>query len=295
MSVVYNDHEPYVCKWLEALMRANALDKGAVIERSITDLSAADVQAATQAHFFAGIGVWSYALKLAGWPPRMPVWTGSCPCQPFSSAGLRNGKDDERHLWPHWFQLIRQCRPPVLFGEQVASEDGLHWLDTVSADLEAEGYAVGAADLCAAGVGAPHGRQRLYFVALRPDAAGMFARARRMANAEGHRAAGDVRRGQGSPRQAQGTHGQDRRTLERDVWALGARDERDGDFWTPCAWVLCGDGKERPIEPGTFPMVDGASTDMGRLRAYGNAIVPQLAHAFVASVIEHLDEQGDKR
>ena len=113
-------------------------------------------------HFFAGIGVWSYALRLAGWPDNRPVWTGSCPCQPFSSAGKGAGFTDERHLWPEFFRLIRECRPATVFGEQVASKDGLAWLDLVQNSLESAGYACGALDTCAAGVGAPHIRQRLY-------------------------------------------------------------------------------------------------------------------------------------
>ena len=60
-------------------------------------------------------------LEWAGW--EGPVWTGSCPCQPFSSAGLRAGSDDPRHLWPAWFRLIRECRPDTVFGEQVPGAD----------------------------------------------------------------------------------------------------------------------------------------------------------------------------
>ena len=103
---------------------------------------------------------WPYALRLAGWPDDRNVWTGSCPCQPLSSAGQRKGHADERHLWPAFYSLIAECRPAIVFGEQVASKDGREWLAGVRADLEALGYACGAADLCAAGAGAPHIRQR---------------------------------------------------------------------------------------------------------------------------------------
>lgn len=118
-----------------------------------------------QCHFFAGIGGWAYALRLAGWPDDRQVWTGSCPCQSFSTAGREKGGADERHLWPYWFHLIRECRPSTIFGEQVASSLALSWLDLVFDDLEAEGYTCGAADLPAGSVGAPHIRQRLWFVA----------------------------------------------------------------------------------------------------------------------------------
>ena len=122
-----------------------------------------DLAGYRQCHFFAGIGVWSHALRLADWPDDRPVWTGSCPCQPFSAAGARKGSDDHRHLWPEFARLIGERRPSVVFGEQVASKDGRAWLHAVRSDLEGMGYAVGAADLCAAGVGAPHIRQRLHW------------------------------------------------------------------------------------------------------------------------------------
>jgi site-specific DNA-cytosine methylase len=164
--IVYNEIEPYAAEWLKNLIAAGHIAPGRVDRRSIADLRVEDVSAQHQAHFFAGIGVWSHALRLAGWPDDLPVWTGSCPCQPFSAAGRKKGTNDARHLWPEWFRLIRQCRPAVVLGEQVASPLGLAWFDSVRADLEGEGYAVAAADLCAAGVGAPHIRQRLYFVAV---------------------------------------------------------------------------------------------------------------------------------
>ena len=165
MSAFYNEIEPYPAKWLENLVAAGHIASGVVDTRSIRDLKAADVRDYTQAHFFAGVGIWSHALKSAGWSDDRSVWSGSCPCQPFSTAGRAGGFSDDRHLWPEWFRLIRECRPSVILGEQVASPDGLRWLDLVSSDLEGAGYAFGAADLCAAGVGAPHIRQRLYFVA----------------------------------------------------------------------------------------------------------------------------------
>jgi Site-specific DNA methylase len=161
----YNEHEPFAAEWLRRLIEAGLVAPGHVDERDIQDVQVEDLRGFNQHHFFAGIAVWSHALRLAGWPDDRPIWTGSCPCQPFSTAGSGKGTADERHLWPSWFRLIRECKPPVLFGEQVASPAALAWLDAVSADLEGEGYAVGAADLCAAGVGAPHIRQRLYWMA----------------------------------------------------------------------------------------------------------------------------------
>lgn len=112
-----------------------------------------------------GGGFWSLALRYAGWLDTDPAWTGSCPCPSFSAAGKGRGFDDPRHLWPEWFRLIGECQPPVLFGEQVGAAIAHGWLDLVSTDLEAEGYAVAAAVFGACSVGAPHRRQRLYFCA----------------------------------------------------------------------------------------------------------------------------------
>lgn len=171
----YNEYDKGAAQWLRELISAGEIPAGHVDERSIADVRPSDLAGYVQCHFFAGIGGWSYALKLAGWPEDRPVWTGSCPCQPFSAAGKQLGTADARHLWPVFHNLITDCRPPVVFGEQVASKLGREWLAGVRSDLEGLAYAVGAADLCAAGVGAPHLRQRLYWVA---DAGHMLGRGR---------------------------------------------------------------------------------------------------------------------
>ena len=171
----YNEYDKGAAQWLRELISTGEIPAGHVDERSIVDVRPSDLAGYVQCHFFAGIGGWSYALKLAGWPGDRPVWTGSCPCQPFSTAGKQRGTEDERHLWPVFHRLIADCRPPVVFGEQVASKLGREWLAGVRSDLEGLAYAVGAADLCAAGVGAPHLRQRLYWVA---DAGHMLGRGR---------------------------------------------------------------------------------------------------------------------
>ena len=159
----YNDNDPFVAQWLRNLIAAGGLPDGAVNENPIQEVQTKDCLPTS--HFFAGIGGWAYALNLAGWPQDRPVWTGSCPCQPFSVAGRRGGTTDERHLWPEWFRLIKECRPPTIFGEQVASKDGYAWFDIVQADLESLGYACGMVVSPAAGYGAPHIRHRIYFVA----------------------------------------------------------------------------------------------------------------------------------
>ena len=162
---VYNEIEEYAADWLENLIAAGLIAPGIVDRRSIVDIRPDDYRGFRQAHFFAGIGVWSYALRRAGVSDDTALWTGSCPCQPFSAAGAGGGVDDERHLWPHWFHLIGAARPPRIYGEQVASKDGLGWLDLVSSDLEGAGYSIWTVDTCSAGSGAPHIRQRLRFCA----------------------------------------------------------------------------------------------------------------------------------
>jgi DNA (cytosine-5)-methyltransferase 1 len=183
LPAYYNEIDPFAAQWLRNLIAAGHIAPGEVDERSIVEVDYRDLRGFDQCHFFSGIGVWSHSLRGAGWSDDRPVWTGSCPCQPFSAAGAGKEFADERHLWPAWFELIRLCRPVVVFGEQVASKDALAWLDHVCADLEGEGYAVGAVDTCAAGFGAPHHRQRIYFVAY-ANSGGFMQKIRKSASNE---------------------------------------------------------------------------------------------------------------
>ena len=331
MTAYYNEHDKYAAAWLRNLITEGLIAPGDVDERSIEDVTPAELRGYSQCHFFAGIGVWSHALRSAGWSDDRPVWTGSCPCQPFSAAGKRGGTTDERHLWPHWFHLIENAKPhgvPV-FGEQVASKDGLAWLDLIHADLEGQGYAVGAVDLCAAGVGAPHIRQRLYFVA---DA---DTRAEGLESGSGGRirtgrAEHDAQSGLGRGGEDGELADSNERGTRADAEALQTRQSElgggsregvaQGDteparlqeqfrdsrvsrsasastkgeaavrasasaFWTDCDWLPCIDGKARPVELGTFPLAHGATARVGRLRAYGNAIVAPLATEFVKAYL----------
>jgi len=164
LDAFYNEIDDNCCAWLSNLMDAGMITPGVICDKSIEDLVAEQLRGYRRVHFFAGVGVWDYALNCAGWGDR-PVWTGSCPCQPFSAAGKGEGFADERHLWPAFHHLIRECRPGTIFGEQVASKVGLAWFDLVQTDLEGEDYAAAAVDICAAGIGAPHIRQRLYWAA----------------------------------------------------------------------------------------------------------------------------------
>ena len=283
---LYNEIERLPAQWLRNLADAGYIDGPVTVdERSITDLTAADIADATQVHLFAGIGGWSHALKLAGWPAEQPVWTGSCPCQPFSVAGKGAGTDDARHLWPEMRRLIGECLPPVVFGEQVASRAGREWLAGVRADLEAMGYAVGAADLCAASAGAPHIRQRLYWGAVwlgdakhnGPSAIGELGGAKK------ERGLLELKGSSDTDRRLADTTGERCGETGADQWRPA-----QWSSWSSHEWHLCLDGKTRriPTEPELFPLAHGLPGRVGQLRAYGNAIVPALAAEFVMSFME---------
>jgi DNA (cytosine-5)-methyltransferase 1 len=246
----YNENDPYTSNWLKKLIANKIIPDGDVDTRSIKDVCASDVLGYTQCHFFAGIAGWSYALQLAKWPINKPVWTGSCPCQPFSVQGDQKGFKDDRHLWPEFFRLIKECNPATIFGEQVASPLGKQWLAHVRADLEKVGYAVGAADLCAASLGAPHIRQRLYWV--------------------GHSVI------EGSQRWGLS---KDEYSDQWDIKSAGC------DVWSTAEWRVCEDGRSRLVKPGILPMANGIPERVGRIFAYGNAVVPQLAATFIQAAI----------
>ena len=304
MSAYYNEIDPKAAAWLRELIKHKHIADGDVDERSISDVTPADLGSYTQCHFFAGIGGWSLALRLAGWPDDRPVWTGSCPCQPFSAAGRRGGVSDERHLWPHWHHLIHQCRPATVFGEQVASRDGLGWLDLVSADMEATGYALAAADLCAAGLGAPHIRQRLWFVGLADaDGAGRDESMQQVSRGSAERIGSDgIYNWMGNanhqrPQEHGGLgdlhlrqpNGQDQGRQHIDA-SVDVRQSRPASqtngHWADADWLFCRDGQWRPVEPGTQPLAHGLPARVGRLRGYGNAIVPQVAAEIIKAVID---------
>ncbi|HFG4649861.1 TPA: DNA cytosine methyltransferase [Salmonella enterica subsp. diarizonae serovar 61:r:z53] len=300
-TAYYNEIDPFAAAWLRNLIDAGCIAPGVVDTRSIEEVTANDLKGFTQCHFFAGIGVWSYAMRCAGWPDSCPVWTGSCPCQPFSQSGKRRGFNDPRHLWPTWFDLVSQCRPHVIFGEQVASKDGLTWFDAVQLNLEEAEYAVAVVDLCAAGFGAPHIRQRLFWVA---DATYKQHQKRLSGCTESHRPHSGR-----SPAESTGyclSHGlahpnndsRERRLSggqdsQREVinGSSGCNSAACGTnavngVWRDADWLFCRDGKWRPVKPGLKPLVNGLAGRVGQLRAYGNAIVAPVAETFIRAYME---------
>jgi DNA (cytosine-5)-methyltransferase 1 len=366
-SAYYNENDAGAAHWLRCVIHAGLIAPGHVDERSIIEVQPDDLAGYAQCHFFAGIGGWSHALRLAGWPDDRPVWTGSCPCQPFSSAGKQKGTADARHLWPEFLRLIAVCRPAICLGEQVASRLGREWLAGVRADLEALAYAFGAADLCAAGKAAPHIRQRLYWMAdagaerwigregierggrraaergeacdnarddkqfggladaatgglgidwSTPGLARHTDERREVGGAglpllprlEGHAGDGDdgdepgrldpaadgstaeaggagrVGQPKGGGNGPEQVGGSDRQS-EAERRECGAGGSGASGFWSAFDVIPCRDGKARRVEPGTFPLAHGVPGRVAQLRGLGNAIVPQVAAAFILAAV----------
>lgn len=244
----YNEIDRDAVHVLRALIADGLIADGDVDDRSIVDVRPEDLVGYTQCHFFAGAGLWSVAARIAGWPDDRPLWTGSCPCQPFSAAGRGLGTDDPRHLWPDFFRLIRACRPPVVMGEQVAGAPGYGWFDGVRADLAGEDFASRTVDIPVCAVDGPHIRQRLYWITV----------------ANGHhdteaRGASIILGAAGCDR-SEPTDGADRNARGRDDRSMGnaERGRRDG------ARLSDGAGQEVPVAAGP----DGREA----LRSEGNMV-----------------------
>lgn len=316
----YNEWDKGAAAWLRELIKQGHIPFGVVDERSITEVKPEDLDGFTQCHFFAGIGGWPLALRLAGVSEDTPLWTGSPPCQPFSAAGKQLGQFDPRHLAPVFLDLISECHPPVLFGEQVAAAITKSWMCDLQTHLEGEDYAVGFAVLPACSVGAPHKRDRLFFGAHQlaytdserlqrqrgdSDTQGWEGQNLRpsglcygtgfdggVANAEGN--------GRGvcyTPNQweadasgyASANAGHSATNRQQRLTAGGEADPHHS-FWSDADWLGCRDGKFRPVEPSTFPLANGIPARVGRLRGYGNAIVPQVAAEFIKAFMGAVNE-----
>ncbi len=250
MTAYYNEIDPYAAQWLRNLIAAGHIAPGEVDERSIVDVQATDLVGFTQCHFFAGIGGWSLAFRMAGWSDDRPAWSGSCPCQPYSvgsvAHGGAQGQGDERHLWPAFGALIVERSPPIVVGEQVADAISWGWLDEVFWDLEAAGYACAAALLRAHSVGAKHRRKRLYWMA---DASG-----------------------EGRP---------GHQPIERLPVPARTPLAEYGDTLARARAALAGDYDDLLRSDGVSVAVERHAT-----KGYGNAIVPQVAAEFIGAFMD---------
>lgn len=228
---------------------------------------------------------------------RIDVLTGGFPCQPYSTAGLRKGKEDERHLWPEMLRAIREIQPRWIVGENVRGL--VNWgggvvFEEVQTDLENQGYEVQPFIIPAASVNAPHRRDRIWFVAYADDK-GTSARfgkiqgkngkiSERYNNAKSSNPSNrnftdsfglrleygaKARQVQGTSRNAEG---------ERSKSSLSFKTNGNGykSKWEnfPTKSAICGgnDGLSGELDGITF-----SNWRKESIKAYGNAIVPQVA------------------
>lgn len=186
---------------------------------------------------------------------RIDILTGGFPCQPYSTAGKRLGKEDDRHLWPFMLEIIREIAPTYVVGENVRGlvnwSDGLVF-EEVQADMESEGYEVVPFVLPAAGVGAPHQRDRVWFVA----------------NTNNSRL-----QGRKNDRVIDASEPGRNEQLARRICSVWEK--------FPTQPPVCGgnDGLPRELDGITFSKWRNQS-----IKAYGNAIVPQVAYQIFQTI-----------
>ncbi len=240
---------------------------------------------------------------------RIDVLSGGFPCQPFSTAGLRKGTEDDRHLWPEMLRIIGECQPRWVVGENVRGlvswSEGLVF-ETCYSDLENLGYSVQSFIIpaCAAG-NAPHRRDRVWIVANRKDDRPSQTKnlkrtrgEREPHNRDEVRASLDAVSGIGN---APDTGGEG---CERDEFnGTFEGGERHGNeshrttselykipHWDnfPTVAPVCGgdDGLPKELDGITFSKWRRES-----IKAYGNAIVPQVAHRIFESIQQYENEQ----
>jgi len=209
-------------------------------------------------------------LDATAYAGRVDILTGGFPCQPYSVAGLQRGNEDERHLWPEMLRVIRECAPRYVVGENVLGLVGWNGglvFEEVCASLEAEGYAVQPYVLPAASVGAPHRRYRVFFVAYSSDG----GRGGRSCEQRQERRQGMV-------------------SGKREGREVGSEATGRRGMWDqfPTVPSVCGgdDGLSKELDGLTFSKWRRES-----IKAYGNAIVPQVALQIFKAIQAHEDGQ----
>jgi DNA (cytosine-5)-methyltransferase 1 len=223
------------------------------------------------------------------------ILTGGFPCQPYSSAGQRKGKEDERHLWPEMLRAIQEIKPKYIVGENVFGL--LNWnggmvFDEVHSDLESAGYEVQAVVIPAAAVNAPHGRDRVWFVATNTQ-----FKSEGSDGGTNNETERNIRRGNegdvfgtfcsnGNVANSNSTP-----TQCRNCEATERREDKGGRIepfgfnmeWEkfPTQSPICGGDDGLPTE------LDGITFSKWRnesIKAYGNAIVPQVAYEIFKAI-----------
>jgi len=229
---------------------------------------------------------------------KIDILTGGFPCQPYSSAGKRKGKDDERHLWPQMLRAIREISPRFVVGENVrglTNWNGGMVFEEVCAELEAIGYQVAPIIIPACGVGAPHRRERVWFVAY------AYGADQRNDTGANNREAKEIRReNQGDVSREFCGDGDVTDTSSGGIQGYGGRG-KNGEFQTnefnennskrqprmdwekfPTQSPICGGDDGLPTE------LDGITFSKWRnesIKGYGNAIVPQVAYEIFKAII----------
>lgn len=220
---------------------------------------------------------------------RIDVLTGGFPCQPYSVAGLRKGKMDERHKWPQMLRAIREIKAPWIVGENVYGL--LNWsnglvFDEVQNDLENEGYEVQTIILPACSKNAPHIRKRIWFIAYSHsnDArrrgygeTGFKESESKEKKQEWKRIRDEFKR---NGEKEIITNSIKFRLSEQGKFERCLRDSQE-ETWQ-ASWV-----KPNDLWPSQSPILgryDGVSNRMDRTKALGNAIVPQVAYEIFKAI-----------
>jgi DNA (cytosine-5)-methyltransferase 1 len=222
------------------------------------------------------------------------ILTGGFPCQPYSSAGKRLGKEDERHLWPHMLRAISEIKPTYVVGENVrglTNWNGGVVFEEVCTDLESQGYTVQPILLPACAVGAPHRRDRIWFVASNSNSIRQHKRKWRneeLSSERGVNAFNDITENVEHGFAAYTKNIGQKHALENGELERGRfRQSNKRGFWNtfPSQSPICGgdDGLPTELDSITFPKWRAES-----IKGYGNAIVPQVAYE-IFKVIAEMD------
>ena len=220
------------------------------------------------------------------------ILTGGFPCQPYSTAGKRLGKQDERHLFPEMLRCIKEVKPRWVVGENVRGlvswNEGMVF-NEVCDDLEREGYEVQSFLIPAASVGAPHQRYRVWFVAYTNDK-GRSSRLREVQNKNGEISEWNNNAKSSNTNVKHNfsnseSIGQEYALENGELEGGRFRKSNQRNFWDsfPSKSPICGgdDGLPRELDNITFSKWRQES-----IKAYGNAIVPQVAHQIFKTIEE---------